>query len=140
VNEYIAAGKNFHQETTLSAVGFEKYVTKAIQNNFEIHMYYVILSSPELAFRRAELGRHVKKDRTQVIDKDTLTERYFKSQKFFKPIFKHCNYVEVFDNSSVMTQMWIYDGKKFIVPNWEGLRASVTNKLYEAVSSGCNDS
>jgi predicted ABC-type ATPase len=102
INACIDAGKTFNQETTLSGVGFEKHVKDAAEKGFEVQMYYVIVTPPEEAFRRANDGLLVKKDRTQAVSEETAKIRYVKSQKNFPAIFKHCAHVEVFDNTGML--------------------------------------
>ena len=94
--EYIKAGIDFNQETTLSGKSILKAIRNAKENGYTINMYYMCVESLEIAKERVK--NRVAKGGHDIADKD-IEKRYVESLKNLKEIALICDNLYVFDNS-----------------------------------------
>lgn len=97
--ELLAANQSFAFETTGAGTNYVKHLKSAQSDGYEVHLFFLWLSSPELAIKRvanrvAQGGHN--------IPEDTIRRRYLSG---LKNLCKHylplCNEVTILDNSMV---------------------------------------
>ncbi len=96
--ELLDSHKSFAFETTASGKNYIKYLNEAKQNNYQIHLLFLWLHSPELAIKRVaervQQGGHN-------IHKETIRNRYFSGLKnLFDHYLKLADSFLILDNSS----------------------------------------
>lgn len=94
--EYIKAGIDFNQETTLAGKSILKAIRNAKENGYTINMYYMGVESTEIAKERVR--NRVAKGGHDIADKD-IEKRYIDSLKNLKEIALVCDNLYIFDNS-----------------------------------------
>lgn len=114
--------QSFNLETTLS--GSSKYffnlITKAKNNGFKVHLYYVGLSSVYLALDRVKA--RVKKG-GHGVDENLIYSRYPNSLKNLYELIDKFDEVKVYDNSLFFSRIYWRDGsveleKANDIPDW----------------------
>lgn len=93
---FFAKGESFNQETTLCGHNIFKYIDTAKNLGYRIELYYVGLSSADLAKQRVE--QRVKNGGHGIPPED-IEKRYTESLKNLKKIIPVCDRVIIYDNT-----------------------------------------
>lgn len=95
-NNCFQCGKSFNEETTLTGKTILKIIDKVKEQGYELQLFYVGLSSPNIAKERVksrvEKGGHN-------IENDVIEKRYYESLKNLKKIISKFDKVYFYDNS-----------------------------------------
>ena len=95
-NDCFQYGKSFNEETTLTGKTILKIIDKVKEQGYELQLFYVGLSSPNIAKERVksrvEKGGHN-------IENDVIEKRYYESLKNLKKIISKFDKVHFYDNS-----------------------------------------
>jgi predicted ABC-type ATPase len=103
--ELLAANQSFAFETTAAGTNYVKHLRAAQAKGYEVHLFFLWLSSPELAIKRvasrvAQGGHN--------IPEETIRRRYVSG---LKNLYKHylplCNEATILDNSLVELKQMI---------------------------------
>ena len=105
INEYFDRGESFNQETTLCGHSIFRNIEKARSLGYEVELYYVGLSSAELAKSRV---RQRVKDGGHGIPAADIERRYVESLKNLKEIIPLCDRVKIYDNTKVFRKIASY--------------------------------
>lgn len=111
---------SFNQETTLAGKSTINLIKKLKANGYNVNMYYVGLSSKELAAERVAFRV---KNGGHNIPLDLIYSRYNKSLENCKNVIKYCNNITIYDNSNQNKKLIlkVKCGKEYIapvIPNW----------------------
>lgn len=96
IHSYMAQGISFDQETTLCGKSIIRNIKKAKETGYEIHLYYVGLSSADLAVERVR--QRVAKGGHGIDEKD-IRHRYIQSLENLKNVLPLCDHVKIYDNT-----------------------------------------
>ena len=96
INDYMAQGVSFDQETTLCGKSIIRNIKRAKEIGYEIHLYYVGLSNSDLAVERVR--QRVAKGGHGIDEKD-IRRRYVQSLENLKSILSLCDQVKIYDNT-----------------------------------------
>ncbi|MBS9778840.1 MAG: zeta toxin family protein [Campylobacteraceae bacterium] len=98
-NKYINDGIDFNIETTLSGKSIVRFIKKAKEKNYTIHLFYVGLDSVELSKQRVAIR---KAKNGHDIDSKILERRYQQSFDNLAQITPLCDIIYFYDNSKVI--------------------------------------
>jgi predicted ABC-type ATPase len=119
INNYLADGISFCQETTLTGKRIFKVLETVKKSGYFIEMYYVGLESVDISIervaKRVEMGGHG-------IPEDDLRRRFEVSQNNLKKSIGICDYIYVYDNSLVFKQICTIQNGKLINRNDLGVK------------------
>lgn len=98
IEDSLNTGKNVSFETTLSGKHWIKTIEKAKELSYQINIYYLIVSSPDICInrvsKRVERGGHN-------IPTDTIVRRYHRSKELLLHVYSNlADNVYIFDNSN----------------------------------------
>lgn len=96
VKGFFAKGESFNQETTLCGRSIFKNIETARNLGYEVELYYVGLSSADLAKQRVE--QRVQSGGHGIPPKD-IERRYTESLENLKKIIPVCDRVKIYDNT-----------------------------------------
>lgn len=120
LNEYLDSGISFNQETTLCGKSIIRTINKAKQRGYFIEMYYIGISSAELAKQR--IACRVLKGGHGIPGED-VERRYRETFENLKVVLPLCDLVSLYDNTEKFRRIAIY--KKGVpvlishdVPEW----------------------
>lgn len=89
-------GLSFNRETTLCGSSIVNSILRAKELGYKVHLRYVGVSSPDIAIKRVNkrisLGGHG-------VSESTINHRYGASIENFLKIYKHCDTINIYDNS-----------------------------------------
>ena len=120
IKDYFSKKISFCQETTLCGKSIIKNISKARNEGYDIHLYYVGVESAEIAKERiryrVSMGGH------GIPDND-VERRYLETVQKMKAIWPMCDMVVFFDNTESFTYVAYYEDGDFIqltptLPNW----------------------
>lgn len=98
LRDLLANGKNFAFETTASGTNYVKHLQLAKKEDYEVHLVFLWLSSPQQAIRR--VAQRVKQGGHNVTE-DTIVRRYFTGLKNFLTLYLPlADTAIILDNSS----------------------------------------
>ena len=109
IKSYLAAGCDFHQETTLAGRSIIHTIKTAKANGFSVHLWYIFVDSVDIAKQRvlhrvANGGHGVP---MEVIEKRSIT-----SIENLKRIIPLCDEVRIYNNTTAFYPVaWIIDGQ-----------------------------
>ena len=120
IEQYIAEGITFNQETTLCGKSILKNIRKAKKEGYFVEVHYVGVDTVEIAKERVRYrvlnGGH------GIPEKD-IERRYIETFQNLKDIFEECDLIAFYDNSVEFRRFAIYEkGKQVMisedVPRW----------------------
>lgn len=97
INSFIKRGITFTQETTLSGHMVEKTISKAKDANYDIHLFYVGLSSSEESIRR--IKNRVEKGGHNIPTEDVVRRFNHRFEDLIR-ILPYCDEVKFYDNEN----------------------------------------
>ena len=104
-NNCFQCGKSFNEETTLTGKTILKIIDKVKEQGYELQLFYVGLSSPNIAKERVksrvEKGGHN-------IENDVIEKRYYESLKNLKKIISKFDKVYFYDNSIKYKNIFLF--------------------------------
>ena len=104
-NNCFQCGKSFNEETTLTGKTILKIIDKVKEQGYELQLFYVGLSSPNIAKERVksrvEKGGHN-------IENDVIEKRYYESLKNLKKIISKFDKVYLYDNSIKYKNIFLF--------------------------------
>ena len=104
-NDCFQYGKSFNEETTLTGKTILKIIDKVKEQGYELQLFYVGLSSPNIAKERVksrvEKGGHN-------IENDVIEKRYYESLKNLKKIISKFDKVYFYDNSIKYKNIFLF--------------------------------
>ena len=110
-NECFLYGKSFNEETTLTGKTILKTIDKAKELGYELQLFYVGVSSTEIAKERiksrVEKGGHH-------IENDIVEKRYYESLKNLKEILLKFDKVYLYDNSKKYKNIFSFSNNKIL--------------------------
>ena len=110
-NECFLYGKSFNEETTLTGKTILKTIERAKELGFELQLFYVGVSSTEIAKERiksrVEKGGHH-------IENDIVEKRYYESLKNLKEILLKFDKVYLYDNSKKYKNIFSFSNNKIL--------------------------
>lgn len=120
INQFIAEGITFNQETTLCGKSIIKNIRKAKSNGYYIEIHYVGVDTVEIAKERVK--HRVLNGGHGIPDKD-IERRYIETFQNLKEIFDECNLLAFYDNTVDFKRFAVYEnGKQLMiskeVPGW----------------------
>lgn len=111
---------SFNRESTLSGTTIISHIKKAKELGYIITLYYVGVSSTDIAKERVR--QRIAKGGHGVTD-EVLERRYDKSLENFVEVFRLCDEVFIYDNSTNLKQLCKYsEGVLFANDNYEWMR------------------
>ena len=81
-----------------------KLISKLIEKNYKINLYYIGLDNPDIAIER--IKNRVLRGGHNISDRIVYT-RYYESIKNFEKIISLCDNVNIFDNTKKITEILI---------------------------------
>lgn len=120
IRSNIQQGLSFNQETTLCGRSILSSIRLARSRGYYIEMYYIGLSSADIAVervkKRALEGGHD-------IPEADIRRRYVESFRGLKTILPYCDRVELYDNSEAFRRIAVYEAGAWDVleeqiPDW----------------------
>ncbi len=96
IKEYLDKGESFNQETTLCGYSIIRNIQKAKSLGYEVELYYVGLSTAELAKSRVE--QRVKAGGHGIPPAD-IERRYVESLENVRKVIPVCDRVKIYDNT-----------------------------------------
>lgn len=120
VRDYFAKKVTFCQETTLCGKSIIRNISKARNEGYDIHLYYVGVESAEIAKKR--IAYRVANGGHGIPDKD-VERRYIETTRNMKAIWPMCDKVIFFDNTISFNYVAYYENGDFIqltpiLPSW----------------------
>ena len=106
IRRYFAEGVSFIQETTLCGRSILKNINTAKALGYKVSIYFVGLSSPELAKERVH--QRVLSGGHGIPDED-IDRRYYESRKARIRILPVCDRVELYDNTESFRQIAVFE-------------------------------
>ena len=111
MNDYLAKGLSFTQETTLSGHRQEKMTIAAKEKGYSIRLLYIGLSSIEESIKR--INNRVEKGGHN-IDATNITRRYQKRFADLVKLLPYCDEVRLFDNENGFVEVGEYSNGELI--------------------------
>ena len=105
VEDFFTKGESFNQETTLCGHSILKNIETARNLGYEVELYYVGLSSVNLAKQRVE--QRVRNGGHGIPPKD-IERRYIESLENLKKIILICDRVKIYDNTQSFRKVASY--------------------------------
>lgn len=120
LKKFFDNNESINQETTLCGKTIIKNIQSAKNNGYKIEIYYIGLSSVELAKERVRI--RVKAGGHGIPDKD-IERRYYESIENLKTLLPICDIVEIYDNSIKLSKIAVYANGKSVyiskdLPEW----------------------
>ena len=114
MNQAIEDKRSFHQETTLSGQGQQKWIKRAKEQGYEVNLFYVGLDNADLAIERVK--QRVEKGGHGIPD-ELVRKRYSQSLKNLEFIAPLCDNVMIYDNTEIFVPIYEQHGEKMILNN-----------------------
>ncbi len=120
IDNCIARGVCFHQETTLPGPTILRQVKKAKARDYKIRLFFVGVDDLEIAIervhRRVEMGGHG-------LDDDIIRRRFEKMKKNVRDLMPHCDSVAFYDNTTRFHQIAYVKNQELVdctseLPRW----------------------
>ena len=103
--------KSFNEETTLTGKTILKTIDKAKELGYELQLFYVGVSSPEIAKERiknrVEKGGHN-------IENAIVEKRYYESLKNLKEVISKFDKIQLYDNSDKYIEFFSFEDNKIL--------------------------
>jgi predicted ABC-type ATPase len=120
VNELLAHGESFTQETTLSGHFIKKVAKRAKNDGYIIRLFYIGLN--ECGECKKRIKNRVEKGGHDIADAD-VERRFGKRYKDLLDIMQYCDHAVFFDNENGFIELGEYKNNKLIVksdylPKW----------------------
>lgn len=120
INHFIKRGITFTQETTLSGHMIEHTIIKAKNSDFNIHLFYVGLSSAQESIKR--IRNRVEKGGHNIPTEDVI-RRYDSRFESLIKILPYCDEVKFYDNENGFDNIAEYHNGEIIfrsdyIPDW----------------------
>ena len=125
VDEYIAEGRSFAIESTLSGFAYVKRIERARSLGYEVYIGYVYLDSPEMCIAR--IAARVKAGGHYIPD-DDVRRRYARSK---------ANFLEVY--AKIADHWMLYNNEGFaatLIAHGNGAVNVIDGERYEAFKEG----
>ena len=122
INNSLAKGINFTQETTLSGSRILKTIKRARELDYFIRLYYVGVNSADESMKR--IRNRVEKGGHDIPEQD-VKRRYNKRFEDLVNILPYCNEVKFYDNENGFVEKAEYKNGELItksksIPEWDG--------------------
>lgn len=105
IREYFDEGKSFNQETTLCGRSIFKNIETARTLGYQIELYYIGVSSVEIAKERVR--QRIERGGHGISDQD-IERRYYESFRNCRKILQECDLAALYDNSEELRRFAIY--------------------------------
>ncbi len=120
INNYFTNGVSFTQETTLCGQSILRNIEKAKGLGYTLELYYVGISSPELAKER--VAHRMSNGGHGVSDKD-IDRRYYESLRNLRKVLELFDRAYIYDNSESFHMLALYQNGNCIrriktLPTW----------------------
>lgn len=115
-NECFNQEKSFNEETTLTGKTILKTIEKAKELGYKIHLFYVGVNNPEIAKERVK-NRVLRGGHN--IEPEIIEKRYYESLENLKKIISKCDYVKIYDNTSMYKNIFSSIDNKITKNNTE---------------------
>ena len=127
-NECFLYGKSFNEETTLTGKTILKTIDKAKELGYELQLFYIGVSSPEIAKERiknrVEKGGHN-------IENNIVEKRYYESLKNLKDVISKFDKVQLYDNSNKYIEFFSFEDNKILFKTKDIIWASEAINIIE---------
>ena len=130
-NDCLKHGRSFNEETTLTGKTILKTIDKAKELGYELQLFYVGVTSPELAKER--IRNRVEKGGHNIAD-EIVEKRYYESLKNLKQVITKFDEVYLYDNSIKYKHIFSFINNKILYKdkslNWskEAIEVIENNK------------
>lgn len=131
IDDCLAKGVNFTQETTLSGVRTLKTIQRARELDYFIRLYYVGVSSSSESIIR--IINRVKKGGHNISSED-VERRYSKRFEDLAKVLPYCNEVRFFDNENGFLDVGEYKNGSLIIKEGAPLWLKELNEFLESQS------
>ena len=127
-NDCFIKGKSFNEETTLTGKTILKTIDRAKELGYELQLFYVGVSSPEIAKERiknrVEKGGHN-------IENNIVEKRYYESLKNLKDVISKFDKVQLYDNSNKYIEFFSFEDNKILFKTKDIIWASEAINIIE---------
>ena len=127
-NDCFINGKSFNEETTLTGKTILKTIDRAKELGYELQLFYVGVSSPEIAKERiknrVEKGGHN-------IENNIVEKRYYESLKNLKDVISKFDKVQLYDNSNKYIEFFSFEDNKILFKTKDIIWASEAINIIE---------
>ena len=120
IRDYLQRGVSFNQEPTLCGKSILGNIKLAKSRGYQIEIYYVGLSSAELAVERVK--KRVSDGGHDIPEAD-IRRRYSESADGLRAALAYCDKVELYDNTEIFRRIAVYENGSWDirtddVPGW----------------------
>ena len=127
-NDCFINDKSFNEETTLTGKTILKTIDKAKELGYELQLFYVGVSSPEIAKERiknrVERGGHN-------IENAIVEKRYYESLKNLKEVISKFDKIQLYDNSDKYIEFFSFEDNKILFKTKDITWANEAIKIIE---------
>ena len=127
-NDCFIKGKSFNEETTLTGKTILKTIDRAKELGYELQLFYVGVSSPEIAKERiknrVEKGGHN-------IENAIVEKRYYESLKNLKEVISKFDKIQLYDNSDKYIEFFSFEDNKILFKTKDITWANEAIKIIE---------